>query len=59
MKLLSGRFGSTTTRTSLGKLVIVLKRHEEQVANLYEQDWQELHVHVQRTTERLLQSLRT
>ena len=37
----------------LGKLLIVLKHHEEQVANLSEQEWQELHVHVQRTTARL------
>jgi len=31
----------------------VLKHHEEQVANLSEQEWLELHVHVQHTTERL------
>ena len=31
----------------------MLKHHEEQVANLSEQEWQELHVRVQRTTERL------
>ena len=37
----------------LGKLLIVLKHHEEQVANLSGQEWQELHVHIQRTTERL------
>ncbi len=37
----------------LGKLLIVLKRDEEQVANLSDEEWQELHAHVQRTTERL------
>ena len=37
----------------LGKLVIVFNHHEEQVANLSEQEWQELHVHIQRTTEQL------
>lgn len=37
----------------LGKLVIVLKRHEEQVARLSAAEWVELHTHVQRTTERL------
>jgi diadenosine tetraphosphate (Ap4A) HIT family hydrolase len=37
----------------LGKLVIVLKRHEEQVARLSAAEWVELHTQVQRTTERL------
>jgi diadenosine tetraphosphate (Ap4A) HIT family hydrolase len=37
----------------LGKLVIVLKRHEEQVARLSAAEWVELHMQVQRTTERL------
>jgi len=37
----------------LGKLVIVLKRHEEQVAKLSAAEWLELHAHVQRTTEQL------
>jgi diadenosine tetraphosphate (Ap4A) HIT family hydrolase len=37
----------------LGKLVIVLKRHEEQVARLSAAEWLELHAQVQRTTERL------
>ena len=35
------------------KLLIVLKRHEEQVVKLSPEEWQELHAHVQRTTERL------
>src|SRR5260370_23999210 len=37
----------------LGKLVIVLKRHEEQVARLSAAEWVEFHTQVQRTTERL------
>ena len=37
----------------LGKLVIVLKRHEEQVARLSAAEWVELHAQVQRSTERL------
>ena len=37
----------------LGKLLIVLKRHEEQVARLSAAEWVELHTQVQRTTERL------
>jgi len=37
----------------LGKLLIVLKRHEEQVGKLSAEEWQELHAHVQRATERL------
>ena len=37
----------------LGKLVIVLKRHEEQVARLSAAEWVELHTQVQRTTARL------
>ena len=37
----------------LGKLVIVLRRHEEQVVKLSPAEWQELHPLVQRTTDRL------
>jgi|SRR5579859_170054 len=37
----------------LGKLVIVLKRHEEQVTRLSAAEWLELHAQAQRTTERL------
>ena len=37
----------------LGKLLIVLKRHTEQVASLSAEEWRELHAHVQRSTERL------
>jgi diadenosine tetraphosphate (Ap4A) HIT family hydrolase len=37
----------------LGKLVIVLKRHEEQIARLSAAEWLELHAQVQRTTEQL------
>jgi diadenosine tetraphosphate (Ap4A) HIT family hydrolase len=37
----------------LGKLLIVLKRHEEQVAKLSAAEWLELHTQLQRTTERL------
>ena len=37
----------------LGKLVIVLKRHEEQVDRLSAAEWVELHTQVQRATERL------
>ena len=37
----------------LGKLLIVLKRHEEQVAKLSAAEWHELHAQVQRTTEQL------
>ena len=31
----------------------MLKRHEEQVANLSDEEWHELHAHVQGSTERL------
>ena len=37
----------------LGKLVIVLKRHEEQVAKLTVAEWLALHTQMQRTTEQL------
>ncbi len=37
----------------LGKLLVVLKRHDEQVAKLSAEEWQELHAQVQRATERL------
>lgn len=37
----------------LGKLLVVLKRHEVHVVGLSEQEWEELHVHIQRTTEQL------
>ncbi len=37
----------------LGKLLIVLKRHEEQVAKLSAAEWLGLHTQVQQTTERL------
>ena len=37
----------------LGKLLIVLKRHQEQVARLSAAEWVELHTQVQRTTEQL------
>ena len=43
---------STSTRTSSANLV-VLKRHEEQVAKLSAAEWLELHAQVQRTTEQL------
>lgn len=37
----------------LGKLLIALKRHEEQVTKLSTAEWLELHSQVQRCTERL------
>src|SRR6266704_1022810 len=37
----------------LGELLVVLKRHEEQVAKLSAAEWLELHAQVQRTTEQL------
>ena len=47
------RLGLNRNQNLLGKLVIVLKRHEEQVARLSAAEWVELHTQVQRTTERL------
>ena len=37
----------------LGKLIIVLRRHEEQVAALTPDEWTELHAQVRRMTERV------